>query len=140
MSLTGQVLRVHEAIYKLTGGLVGHRVLGVPTLLLQTTGRKTGATRTNALVYARVGDDYLLVASKGGADTHPAWLHNLRARPDVGIQIGRTRRRGSARIIEPGDPDYERLWKIVNENNQDRYSGYQKQTSRPIPVVAIRPQ
>lgn len=139
MSVTSQVLRLHEALYKRTDGRVGHRMIGVPTLLLRTTGRRSGATRTNALVYARDGDDYLLVASNGGADRPPAWLHNLRAHPDVEIQIGRERRRATATIIEPSDPRYGQLWKTVNTNNHDRYSAYQKQTDRPIPVIAVTP-
>lgn len=139
MSLTGQVLRLHAALYKRSDGRVGHNMIGVPTLLLRTIGRRSGATRTNALVYARDGDDYLLVASNGGADRPPAWLHNLRTNPEVEIQIGRERRRGTASIIEPSDPNYERLWKLVNENNRDRYTAYQRQTARPIPVIAITP-
>src|SRR3954469_23967336 len=139
MSVTSQVLKVHEKIYKATDGRVGHKMIGVPCLLLRTTGRRSGATRTNGLVYARDGADYLVVASNGGADKPPAWLHNLRANPGVEIQVGRDRQKGTARIVEPSDPDYERLWKIVNENNRDRYTAYQKQTSRPIPVVAITP-
>jgi F420H(2)-dependent quinone reductase len=114
-------------------------MLGVPTLLLRTTGRRSGATRTNGLVFARDGDDYLVVASNGGADRPPAWLHNLRANPDVEIQIARERRRGAARIIESSDPDYDRVWRIVNENNRDRYSAYQTKTRRAIPVIAVTP-
>jgi F420H(2)-dependent quinone reductase len=114
-------------------------MLGVPTLLLYTTGRRSGATRTNALVYARDGEEYLVVASNGGADQPPAWLHNLSAKPEVEIQVERERRAATARIIERNDPDYERLWQIVNDNNRDRYTAYQKQTSRPIPVIAIAP-
>jgi F420H(2)-dependent quinone reductase len=139
MSLTEQVLRVHEQIYVRTGGLVGHRMIGVPTLLLRTTGRKTGKTRTNALVYARDGGDYLVVASNGGADRPPAWLHNVRAKPDVEVQVGRTKRPATARIVEPTDPDHQRLWKLVNDNNRDRYEAYQRKTSRPIPVIAVTP-
>jgi deazaflavin-dependent oxidoreductase (nitroreductase family) len=139
MGITGQVLRLHELIYKRTDGRIGHRMIGVPTLLLRTTGRRSGAMRTNGLVYARDGDDYLVVASNGGADRHPAWLHNLQANPSVEVQIGRERRKGTARVAEPSDPEYGRLWKIVNENNHDRYSAYQEQTARPIPVVAITP-
>src|SRR5437016_14630748 len=135
MSLTGQFLRLHEQLYKRTDGRVGHRMIGVPTPLLRTIGRRSGAARTNGLVYARDGDDYLVVASNGGADRNPAWLHNVRAKPDVAIQIGRQRRDAKARVIEPSDSDFERLWKIVNDNNQDRYAAYQQQTSRPIPVV-----
>jgi deazaflavin-dependent oxidoreductase (nitroreductase family) len=137
MSITGKVLRIHEQIYKRSDGRLGHGMIGVPTLLLRTTGRRTGATRTNGLVYARDGADYLVVASKGGADQHPAWFHNLRANPEVEIQIGRERQRATCRVVEPSDPDYDRLWRIVNENNGDRYSAYQRKTDRPIPVVVI---
>lgn len=139
MSITGQVLKFHEQLYKRTDGRLGHGMIGVPTLLLRSTGRRSGATRTNALVYARDGDDYLVVASNGGADRPPAWLHNLRANPAVEIQIARERRNGTARIVEASDPDYDRLWKIVNDNNRDRYSAYQRQTTRPIPVIAVTP-
>lgn len=139
MSITVQILRLHEQLYKKTDGRIGHRMIGVPTLLLRTTGRRSGATRTNGLVYARNGDDYLVVASNGGADRHPAWLHNLRANPDVEIQVGRERRKGTARIVEPSDSDYELLWGIVNENNRDRYNAYQHQTTRTIPLIAVTP-
>jgi deazaflavin-dependent oxidoreductase (nitroreductase family) len=133
------VLRVHDAIYRASDGRIGHRVLGVPTLMLTTTGRRSRQPRTNSLVYARDGDDYLLVASKGGSDSPPAWLLNLTADPQVAIQVGRERLDGVARVIEPSDPDYERVWKLANDNNKDRYTAYQQQTSRPIPVVAIAP-
>jgi deazaflavin-dependent oxidoreductase (nitroreductase family) len=139
MNITGQVLRLHGQIYEATDGRVGHRMIGVPTLLLRTTGARSGATRTNSLVYARDGDAYLVVASNGGADRAPAWLHNLRANPDVEVQIARERRNGTARVLEPSDPDYDRLWRIVNDNNHDRYNAYQKQTARAIPVVVISP-
>ena len=139
MSITSQVLRVHERIYKATDGRLGHGMIGVPTLLLRTTGRRSGEIRTNGLVYARDGEDYLVVASKGGAPEAPAWLFNLRANPEVEIQVGRERFRGTAREVGPSHPDYERLWKLVNENNKDRYSAYQEQTSRPIPVVVLTP-
>ena len=139
MSVTAQVLRVHERIYKASDGRIGHRMIGVPTLLLRTTGRRSGVTRTNGLVYARDADDYLVVPSNGGADKPPAWLHNLRADPQVEVQVGRERQKGTARIVEPSDPDYDRLWKIVNENNRDRYTAYQENTDRPIPVVAVTP-
>lgn len=133
------VLRVHAAVYKGTDGRVGHRLLGVPTLLLRTEGRRSGQTRTSALVYARDGDRYLVVPSNGGADVPPAWLHNIRAQPTVEVQIGRARRPASASVIEQEDPDFSRVWKAVNDNNSSRYDGYQRQTKRPIPVVALTP-
>src|SRR2546421_8767139 len=113
MGITSLVLRVHERLYKQTDGRVGHGMLGVPTLLLRTTGRRSGATRTNSLVYARDGEDYLVVPSNGGADRAPAWFHNLKAQPDVEIQIGRERRRATAKIVGPSDEGFERLWKLV---------------------------
>jgi F420H(2)-dependent quinone reductase len=139
MSLTGQVLRVHEALYKATNGRVGHGMIGVPCLLLRTTGRKSGQTRTISLVYARDGDDYVVVASKGGADENPAWLLNLRANPDVEVQVGRKRQKARAREVTSADPDYQRLWKLVNDNNRGRYDGYQKLTQREIPLAVLTP-
>src|SRR5882757_176017 len=139
MSLFSYVLRVHGKLYKATDGRVGHRLLGVPTLLLRTTGRRSGVMRTNGLVYARDGADYLVVASKGGSDQPPAWLLNLKTKPEGEIQVGRERQKASSKVVEPSDPDYTRLWKIVNEKNGDRYIAYQKETSRPIPVVVITP-
>ena len=138
MSITSQVLRVHEKLYVASDGRVGHKMIGVPTLLLRTTGRRSGATRTNGLVYARDGADYLVVPSNGGADRAPAWLHNLRADPAVEIQIGRDRQPATARVIDQSDPDFERVWAAVNDNNKDRYRAYQEKTARPIPVVAIK--
>jgi F420H(2)-dependent quinone reductase len=139
MSVTSQVLRVHERLYVASDGRIGHKMLGVPTLLLRTTGRRSGATRTNGLVYARDGADYLVVPSNGGADRAPAWLHNLQAKPSVEVQIGRARQPATARVVDHGDPDFERLWTLVNDNNRDRYRAYQEKTARPIPVVALRP-
>jgi deazaflavin-dependent oxidoreductase (nitroreductase family) len=139
MSVTSQVLRVHEKLYVASDGRIGHNMIGVPTLLLRTTGRRSGATRTNGLVYARDGDDYLVVPSNGGADRAPAWLHNLQANSAVEVQIGRDRQPATARVVETTDPEHARLWQIVNANNKDRYSAYQQQTARPIPVVALTP-
>jgi F420H(2)-dependent quinone reductase len=133
-------LRIHQQIYERTDGLIGHRILGGhPALLLRTTGRKSGQTRTNALIYAQDGARYLVVASKGGSDQAPGWLFNLRAQPQVEVQIGRRRRQATATVIEHDDPDYARVWKLVNDNNGGRYDAYQRQTSRPIPVVALTP-
>src|SRR5205807_9987443 len=132
-------LQVHAFVYERSNGRVGHRLLGVPTLLLRTTGRRSGATRTNALVYASDGNDYAVVASNGGDDKPPAWLHNLKAQPRVEVQVASDRRPATARVLERGDPDFERLWRLVNENNSDRYDGYQSQTQRPIPVVVLTP-
>jgi deazaflavin-dependent oxidoreductase (nitroreductase family) len=132
-----KTLQAHAFIYEHTDGLIGHRLLGVPCLMLRTTGRKSGQTRTNSLVYAKDGDRYVVVASKGGDPKAPAWLLNLRAEPQVEVQIGRRRFRGTATEIGSGDLDYARLWKLVNDDNSNRYDAYQKKTTRPIPLVAL---
>lgn len=137
MSLFSRALQVHQAIYEATGGLIGHRILGVPTLLLRTTGRRSGKTRTNALVYLADGDRRIVVASKGGDDRPPAWLLNLRADPSVEVQVGRAKAPARATVIEAGSEDYDRLWRLVNESNGGRYDSYQARTERPIPLVAL---
>jgi F420H(2)-dependent quinone reductase len=134
------LLTGHQFVYERSGGRLGHRILGVPCLLLRTVGAKTGLTRTNSLVYARDGDDYLVVASNGGAPRSPGWYHNLRANPEVEIQVATRQLSARARVVPAGDADYERLWDIVNANNRDRYRAYQKSTARPIPVVVLTPQ
>lgn len=133
------LLRVHQAVYEATDGRIGHRMLGVPCLLLRTTGRRTGRSRTSSLVYARDGEDYLVVPSVGGRDRGPGWLHNVRGRPEVGVQVGRRRFPARATVVERADPEFDRLWQLVNDNNRGRYERYQARTSRPIPVVRLRP-
>jgi F420H(2)-dependent quinone reductase len=138
-ALFGGLLKVHQAIYEATGGAIGHRWLGVPTLLLRTTGAKTGKTRTSALVYAEDGESYIVVGSKGGADTSPGWFFNAKADPNVEIQFGRRRSQAKAEPIVKGDPDYDRLWELTNSRNADRYNAYQRKTSRPIPLLRLTP-
>jgi deazaflavin-dependent oxidoreductase (nitroreductase family) len=133
------VLRVHAAVYERTDGRVGHRLLGVPTLMLRTTGRRSGETRTNSLVYARDGERYLVVPSNGGASKAPGWFHNVCATSQVEIQIGRKRRPATATVVTRDDTDFERVWRAVNDNNSSRYDAYQERTSRQIPVVALTP-
>jgi F420H(2)-dependent quinone reductase len=133
------LLRIHDTVYQRTNGWIGHRTLGVPSLLLHTVGAKTGQTRTASLSYARDGDDYLIVASKAGDPKAPGWYHNLKANPSVEINVGPKRFHVAAHPVLPADPDYPRLWEIVNKNNGNRYEAYQTKTSRPIPVVALKP-
>ncbi len=134
------VLRVHEAVYKTTGGLIGHRVLfGMPTLLLHSTGRRSGAERVNALTYLQDGERWVVVASKGGSDAAPAWLHNVRAKPEVEVQIARKRTPAIAREIKDDDPEYARLWAGANKLNGGRYDAYQAKTKRRIPLIILTP-
>ena len=138
-TIQGSFLKLHQSLYERTGGRVGHRMIGVPTLLLRTTGRRSGAQRTNALVYAKDGANYVVVASNGGADNPPGWFFNVSAKPEVEVQVGQSKSAGRARVLQPGDEDYERLWRLVNTNNHDRYDAYQSQTTRPIPSNTNEP-
>ena len=133
-----RMLPIHDAIYQKTGGWIGHWVPGMPpSLLLHTVGAKTGQPRTSTLSYARDGDSYLIVASNAGSDRYPAWYHNLRKHPECEINIGPKRFAVTARRITPEDANYPRLWQLANKNNANRYNGYQRQTSRPIPIFAL---
>ena len=132
-------LKVHQEIYERSGGLVGHRLLGMPTLLLRTTGRRSGLTRTNALVYGRDADRWLVCASNGGHDRPPAWLLNLEADPAVEVQVGRRKHAATATALRPDHPDYERLFAICNKANRGQFAAYQKKTDRPLPVVVLAP-
>ena len=140
MSMLSKVLQVHEAIYKGTGGLIGHRVLGgMPTLLLHSTGRRSGAERVNALTYVKDGERWIVVASKGGSDAAPAWLFNVRAKPEVVVQVGRRHVPATAREMLDDDPEYARLWAAANKANGGRYDAYQAKTERKIPLVVLMP-
>jgi deazaflavin-dependent oxidoreductase (nitroreductase family) len=134
------LLMLHDKIYQRTNGRIGHHIPGgPPSLLLHTVGAKTGQHRTNSLSYAKDGGAYLVVASKGGDPKAPGWYHNLKANPNVEINVGPKRFPVTARIIGADDPDYPRLWKLVNDNNSNRYDGYQKRTTRTIPIIALTP-
>ncbi|MDX1887294.1 nitroreductase family deazaflavin-dependent oxidoreductase [Mycolicibacterium sp. 120270] len=137
--VAGQIFRLHDKVYQRTNGWVGHRLLILPSLLLHTVGAKTGKPRTTSLTYARDGDDYLVVASNGGAPRSPGWYHNLKANPNAEINVGPRRFAVTATPVLPGDPDRERLWRIVTKYNK-AYPAYQARTSRPIPIVRLTPK
>lgn len=134
-------LKLHQGIYEHSRGLVGHRLfLGLPTLLLRTTGRRSGEPRTTALVYGRDGDNLMVVASNGGHRRPPAWLLNLVAQPRIEIQVGLRKWPVTATPLRPGDPDYDRLFAICNKANKGTFAKYQKRTDRPLPVVVLSPR
>lgn len=138
-----RLLMTHDAIYKRTNGRIGHKIPlpgTPPSLLLHTVGAKTGRPRTNTLSYFPDAGDYYVVASKGGDPKAPGWYHNLKADPDVEINVGPKRFAVKATPVLADDPDYPRLWKIVNDGNSNRYNGYQKRTSRKIPLVRLTPK
>jgi len=139
-SLGRGVLKLHQAAYERTTGRLGHRFLGMARLLLRTTGRRSGKVRSNALFYAKDGADYVLVASNGGADRPPGWLFNVRTQADVDLQVAEKHFAGRGRVLERGEEGYERLWRLVNDENSRRYDGYQAKTERPIPLVIVTPR
>jgi deazaflavin-dependent oxidoreductase (nitroreductase family) len=125
----------HVQRYQETDGEVGHDWRGTSTLLLTTTGRKTGEQRTTPLIYQPVGGDaYAIVASKGGADQPPAWYLNLQAEPTVGVQVKGDRFTARARTATPDEkPD---LWRTMTAT-WPAYDDYQSNTEREIPVVVL---
>jgi deazaflavin-dependent oxidoreductase (nitroreductase family) len=127
----------HVQRYQETDGEVGYIWNGVPILLLTTTGRKTGAPWTTPLIHGRDGDDYLVVASMGGAPQHPNWYRNLAANPAAQIQVRSEHLNVTARTAS--DTEKLRLWKIVSDL-WPNYDVYQSRTDRVIPVVVLTPQ
>lgn len=130
------VLSIYQWLYEKSDGRFTW-LAGLPVLLLRTIGAKTGQERTAALVYLKDGDNLVVVASNGGSDTPPGWYFNLQKTPVVGVQIGRRRMRMRARIAD--GPERARLWPLVNQNNSNRYDGYQTKTKRQIPVAVLSP-
>jgi deazaflavin-dependent oxidoreductase (nitroreductase family) len=125
----------HTVIYRATGGLIGHRLPGLPPmLLLDHVGAKSGTKRTAPLVYVSDGDDVVLVASKGGFPKNPAWFYNLKANPETTVQIGSEKRPVRARVAT--EAEHKRLWpKAVK--TYSGYADYQKRTERKIPLVVL---
>ena len=108
----------------------------LPTLLLSTTGRKSGRTSVLPLIYKKVGSGFVIIASKGGAPAHPAWYLNLVANPDCEIQVAHDHYRVTARTAE-GD-ERETMWQQLAEIYPP-YNDYQAATTRKIPVVVLDP-
>ncbi|MFC7886298.1 nitroreductase family deazaflavin-dependent oxidoreductase [Streptomyces sp. NPDC057376] len=126
----------HVRRYRETGGKVGYLWNGVPTLLLTTTGRRSGLRRTTPLIFGRDGDDYLVIASQGGAPTHPQWFLNLQAAPEAEIQVRDERMLVTARAAR--DDERPRLWEVMTRV-WSNYDAYQSRTERVIPVVVLSP-
>ena len=108
----------------------------LPTLLLTTTGRKSGEPRALPLIYGAVGDSYAVIASKGGMPDHPLWFLNLEARPECELMVGAKAVSARARVAE--GEERERIWAQMAELYPP-YLDYQKATERKIPVVVLDP-
>ena len=131
LSLLGDA---HVAKYRETDGDVGYVWNGATCLLLTTTGRGTGKSRTVPLIFAADGDRAILVASKGGAPEHPHWYRNLAANPKVEVQIKGDRFTAIARTLEGAERS--RCWAIATRQ-WPNYDEYVKRTTRVIPVVVL---
>jgi deazaflavin-dependent oxidoreductase (nitroreductase family) len=127
----------HVDRYVATDGEEGHEWRGTQALLLTTKGRRSGEPRTHPLIYGRHGDDYLIVASRGGAPKHPQWYLNLDADPEVEIPVKGDKIPVYARTASPEEK--AELWPIMTKEWPD-YDEYQTKTDRDIPVVVLEPR
>jgi deazaflavin-dependent oxidoreductase (nitroreductase family) len=129
---------LHATVYRVSGGRIGHRVPGTaPMLLLEHTGARSGVRRTTPLVYAKDGANLVIIASKGGHPSHPAWFHNLVANPDTAVQVGTELRDVHARVAT--GEERARLWALAL-TAYSGYDDYQGRTDREIPVVVLEPR
>ncbi len=135
----------HTNLYLSSGGTEGHmytvtppgrQQMTVPSLLLTTTGRKSGEKFIFPLFYGTIGDSYIIVASKGGAPEHPGWYRNILADPNVEIQVGTLKTKAIARTAT--GEERARLWDIALAF-WPPYADYQVKTEREIPVVVLDP-
>lgn len=128
--------RLHREAYVRSGGRLGHHIGRLTCLVLWTTGARTGQRRVTTLLYGRDGERFVLIASKGGSDHHPAWFVNLRAHPQAEVQIGPHRLKVRASVAQGAER--ERLWRLMVRQYRG-YVGYQRRTERLIPVVILTP-
>jgi deazaflavin-dependent oxidoreductase (nitroreductase family) len=141
MSTKDQIFKaatgLHRAIYKASGGKVIGRGMGMPVVVLTTIGNKSGQARQTMLTSPLIlGDKVTLVASYGGDDREPAWCRNLRANPDVEITMEGTTRKMRAHVADASER--ADLWPQITSAHAN-YAGYQKKTTREIPVVVLEP-
>jgi deazaflavin-dependent oxidoreductase (nitroreductase family) len=128
---------VHRPLFRITRGKIGGRGLGMPVLVLTTTGRKSGAKRSVMLASPlQLGDSFVVVASRGGDDQNPAWLHNLAADPAVEVELDGRARAMRARVADAAERD--ELWPRILADHSN-YGSYQSKTDREIPVVVLDP-
>lgn len=120
--------------FRANGGETSGPFKGRPLLLLTTTGAKSGEERTTPLVYSRDGDRVVIIASKGGAPTHPAWFHNVSANPEVTVELGTEKFRARASV--PDGEERDRLY-AQQAAQMPAFSEYQEKTTRRIPVVVL---
>jgi F420H(2)-dependent quinone reductase len=128
---------VHAGVYRATGGKLFGRMGKSPILLLNTVGRRSGKERSTPLLYVVDGEDFVIIASKGGAPTHPAWYLNLIANQDATVEVGDRKVRVRAEEVDGGEK--VRLWRKMAEM-YPTYDDYQKKTQREIPLLVLHPR
>jgi deazaflavin-dependent oxidoreductase (nitroreductase family) len=116
------------------GKVLSGPFVNAPLLLLTTTGAKSGKPFTTPLVYTKDGDRIVIIASKGGFPTHPAWYHNLKAHPTVTLELGKEKFQAKANITK--DPERQRLFD-AQAKVMPNFNEYQKNTTRQIPVIVL---
>jgi deazaflavin-dependent oxidoreductase (nitroreductase family) len=139
LRVLGPFMHAHAWIYRASRGRLGRRFPGLiaPMLMLDHIGARSGRHFESVLGYMQRGQDIVIVASKAGQDTNPAWLYNLRANPEVEIQIGRKRNLVQAREVE--GEERNRLWAELIAFNPI-WSRYQQRTKRLIPLIVLEPR
>ena len=124
----------HVRVYRETNGETGYLWNGVPTLLLTFTGRKSGEQRTIPIICTKVGDSYVIIASKGGAPAHPLWYLSVSENPNVEVQVKADKFKAVARTAP--SPEREALWAEAVKG-WPSFDTYQSRTDRVIPVVVL---
>jgi deazaflavin-dependent oxidoreductase (nitroreductase family) len=120
--------------FRANAGKVGGNFEGKPLLILHTTGAKTGKPHVNPVVYTMDGDRIVVIASMGGAPTHPDWYYNLVANPLVTVEVGTETFQAKAEVL--AEPDRTRLYNQMI-TVMDSFAEYQQKTTRVIPVIAL---
>jgi F420H(2)-dependent quinone reductase len=132
--LVNLIPRANVAVYRWSKGRLGGKIQDLPVLILHTVGRKTGKPRQSPVLYVQDGENYAIVASRGGSDAPPAWWLNLQTKPEATIEIKGTRRPVSARIATAEEKD--RYWPRLVAG-YPFYNDYQARTAREIPVIVL---
>jgi len=131
------MMSLHVFFYRLTGGRLGGEMQGFKVLLLTTTGRKSGKTRTTPLGYIDYDGGYVITASNAGMPRNPGWYYNLKDSPQATVQV---EDRAMTAVVEEAKGDLrDHLWSLLVEQAPS-YARYQKSTTRVIPMVILRPQ
>lgn len=123
-------MRAHGGVVT-TGPLAGH-----PLLIMTALGAKSGQPRPALLTWSRDGDDYVVAGTDSGAPTDPAWVHNVKANPDVTLEVGGRTVRATASVA--GGQDRERLWR-AHVAALPWFAEYPAKAGRDIPMIRLRP-